>query len=265
MKIKNIKKIKISNTKRRCRGNRKHNELKLNQHGGIFGTLSDYAISTWNAITSAWVSTPLTIFNITRMSVSIIEDTNHAYNYYRYATTIDVDRLHLPQVTKDRFLQAKHKLNKMLVYIKNSKIGIRLCGIAYANYTKDQSAYEREVAALNEIEESTSNTLHPSRLKQVFDISMVTWYGDWYRYELNILLTRLIAVVNEIIASFVGLPRIGDMEPNTHPFISIPHITHIATEAPVVASTMRPPLPVAKPFNPASSLRKRRSSSKKSK
>lgn len=258
MKIKNIKKIKISNTKRRCRCNRKHNELKLNQHGGIFGTLSDYAISTWTAITSAWVSTPLTIFNITRMSVSLIEDTNHAYNYYRYATTIDVDRLHLPQVTKDRFLQAKYKLNEMLVYIKNSKIGIRLCGIAYANYTKDQSAYYKEVAALNEIEESTSNTLHPTRIKQIFDVGMVTFYGDWYRYELNILLTRLVAVVNEIIASFVGLPRIGDMEPNTHPFISIPHI---ATEAPVVASTMRPPLP----FNPTSSLRKRRSSSKKSK
>jgi len=261
MKIKNIKKIKISNTKRRCRGNRKHNELKLNQYGGIFGTLSEYAISTWNTITSAWVSTPLTIFNITRMSVSLIEDTNHAYNYYRYATTIDSDRIPLPQVTKDRFLQAKYKLNEMLVYIKNSKIGIRLCGIAYANYTKDKVAYDREVKALNEIEESTSNTLHPSRLKQVFDVSMVTWYGDWYRYELNILLTRLIAVVNEITALVIGLPRIGDMEPNTHPFISIPHI---ATEAPVVASTMTSPLPAAKHFNPASSLRKRRPSSKKS-
>jgi hypothetical protein len=254
MKIKNIKKIKINNTKRR---GSKH----LNQYGGIFRTLSDYAISTWNAITSAWVSTPLTIFNITRMSVSIIEDTNHAYHYYRYATTIDVDKLHLPQVTKDRFLEAKHKLNEMLVYIKNSKIGIRLCGIAYANYTKNQSAYDREVAALNEIEESTSNTLHPTRIKQIFDVGMVTFYGDWYRYELNILLTRLVAVVNEIIASFVRLPRIGDMEPNTQPFISISHTT---TQAPEVASTMRSP-PVANSFNPASSLRKRRSSSKKSK
>jgi len=253
MKIKNIKKIKINNTKRR---GSKH----LNQYGGIFGTLSDYAISTWNTITSAWVTTPLAIYNITRMSVSIIEDTNHAYNYYRYATTIDVDRLHLPQVTKDRFLEAKHKLNEMLVYIKHSKIGIRLCGIAYANYTQNQSAYNREVAALNEIEESTSNTLHPTRIKQFFDVSMVTLYSDWYRYELNILLTRLVAVVNEIIASFVRLPRIGDMEPNAHPFISI---SHTATQAPEVASTMRPPLPL--PFSPTSSLRKRRSSSKKSK
>ena len=263
MKIKNIKKIKINNTTRR--NNRKYNELRLNQHGGIFGTLTDYAISTWNTVTSAWVSTPLTIFNITRMSVSIIEDTNHAHNYYRYATTIDIDRIPLSQDTKDRFLQAKYKLNEMLVYIKNSKIGIRLCGIAYANYTKDKVAYNREVEALNKIEESTSNTLHPSRLKQVFDVSMVTFYGDWYRYELNILLTRLIAVVNEIIALVIGMPRIGDMEPNTHSFISIPHI---ATEAPVVVSTMTSPLPAAKPFNPASSLRKRRpssSSSKKSK
>lgn len=206
---------------------------RYTQQGGIFGaisSLSKYAISTWNTLStlasSAFVKTPVEIINIFRMSKSIVEDTNDAYRYYRYVATIDVDKIPRPisQVTKTRFVKIKNDLNTMLLYIKNTAISIRLCGIAYAYLTGDSDAYNKEVASLNAIEATESNPLHPLypvRLKKIFDISMVAVYGDWYRYELNILMTKLIAVVHEITATAIGLPQTGHIESVTSPFIFI--------------------------------------------
>jgi hypothetical protein len=205
---------------------------RYTQRGGIFGaisSLSNYAISTWNTLStlasSALVKIPVDIINILRMSKSIVEDTNDAYRYYRYVATIDVDKLPRPisQVTKTRFVKIKNDLNKLLLYIKNTAISIRLCGIAYAYFTGNSDAYSKEVASLNAIEATENNPLHPLypvRLKKIFDISMVAFYGDWYRYELNILMTKLVAVVHEITATAIGLPQIGDIESVTNPFIS---------------------------------------------
>ena len=138
-----------------------------------------------------------------RLRVRIVEDTNDAYRYYRYVATIDVDKMPRPisHVTKTRFVKIKNDLNKLILYIKNTGISIRLCGIAYAYFTGNSDAYNKEVASLDAIEATESNPLHPLypvRLKKIFDISMVAFYGDWYRYELNILMTKLVAIKQTI-------------------------------------------------------------------
>jgi len=105
---------------------------------------------------------------------------------------------------KQRFINARDALGKMLMTINNSGFIIRIFGIAYAKMNGRTADFRREVDALAEIYKYDENV--PRLNWKTMDIANLTMFADWYRYEIVILVGNLNSILIELIG--LTIPKI---------------------------------------------------------
>ena len=143
-----------------------------------------------------------------RSAAALIHDLNRAYEFYSYCETISVDNIP-NEMLKQRFIMMTTKLGKLIMSIKNGAVISKMMGAIHSAISQNKEAYSKDIESLSNMSIITHDDAQKppeTILKKLtvisttaFNTSIITVLGDWYRYELNIDLTNLIAVVTELI------------------------------------------------------------------
>jgi hypothetical protein len=213
----------------------------------------------------------------TRAAAALIHDVNRAYEFYSYCESINLDTIP-NEALKQRFTMMMTKLGKLIMSIKSGAVVPKMVGALHSIVSKNKEAYNREVEALSKIAISTREDVPKppetilSKLTAVatttFNTSIITMLGDWYRYEINIDLTNLMAVVTEM----VGLSVLNTVKRIPTPLVTPSTVFETPgklerlpiSEAENAAAETAIHLDVIKPGSPTMKSRRRKKSKKTS-
>lgn len=198
----------------------------------------------------SWASFVSTLPGLSRAAMSLLHDTNRAFEFYTYCKQIDIDGLAgaggeggggggagADAVTIERFNDLTMKLGQFLTTIINSAVISKLIGAGYAQVTGKNEEYRKILKEFSELHykigDSVAGTGAGASLPSTaLNVGMITAWGDWYRYELNIHMTNLMSVVNKMIGmSVLPMKRGADV------MIPIPSVV----VGPTAANTMQIP------------------------
>ena len=198
---------------RRKRSQRIKRHYSLRGGGGFISDI--WAMG--NKYHSSWWGTYISgLPAMSRSAMSLLHETNIAFEFYTYCNNIDVLRLVgsdddegsgikkiiLVPGTIDRFNGRMLKLKQFLTTIINSAVLPKMFGYGYAKATGDEKEYNKIIKDFSKIHEQI-NDEKPSNLSVMANEGMIAMWGDWYRYELNIHVTNLLTIVEEIIGMSV--------------------------------------------------------------
>jgi hypothetical protein len=143
-----------------------------------------------------------------RSAAALVHDLNRAYEFYSYCETISLDKI-TNEPLKQRFIMMTTKLGKLIMSIKNGAVISKMLGAIHSAISKNRDAYAKDIDALSKMSinarddapKPPETIIHKlsSITTTTFNTSIITVLGDWYRYELNIDLTNLMAIVTELI------------------------------------------------------------------
>lgn len=186
----------------------------------------------------AWFTILTKAPDAARSAAALIHDINRAYEFYSYCETISLDKIP-NEALKQRFIMTTTKLGKLIMSIKNGAVVPKMMGAIHSAISKNKDAYTKDIEALSKMSinprddvpkppETILNKLS-SISTTAFNTSIITVLGDWYRYELNIDLTNLIAVVTELI----GLSVLTTVTKRISPLVSA-SASEIPSSIPIV-------------------------------
>ena len=201
-------------TRSRRKGSRRMKRHYSLRGGGLISDIwgaGQFVTDSW------WGSYVLGLPGMSRAAMSLLHDTNIAFEFYTYCNNIDVQQFRVGAVEGgvsepkkisltpdkiDRFNDGILKLKQFLTTIINSAVLPKMFGYGYAKATGNKNLYEKILTEFSTINERI-NGEKLSTLGGVANEGMITMWGDWYRYELNIHVTNLSTMVQEMIGMSV--------------------------------------------------------------
>jgi len=174
------------------------------------------------------------LIDMPRAASSLIRNVNQAYRFYIHCRDNVLQQLPQGNV-KTIFGNAVNELGDLLKSIFNSSFLSRVSAVGRGAVTSDASI-KRDLRTFEEnLKRYNLAVPNPSIMSKIYNGSsklyngsMLLMWGDWYRYELNILTTNLLALIEEMSVSgrarrAVAVPDIIDTNGSMIPGIAIPN------------------------------------------
>ena len=205
-------------TKRKLKSRRRNGGAKIAALKSVF----DFILSppTWFTILT---KAP----DAARSAAALIHDINRAHEFYSYCETISLDKIP-NEALKERFILTTTKLGKLILSIKTGAVVPKIMGAIHSAISRNRVEYNKDIEALGNMSINAQDDVPKppetilNKLSSIstttFNTTIITILGDWYRYELNIDLTNLIAVVTELI----GLSVLTTVTKRASPLVSAP-------------------------------------------
>lgn len=205
-------------TKRKLKSRRRNGGAKT----AAFSSVVDFLFNP-----PRWFTTLTKAPDAARSAAALIHDINRAHEFYSYCETISIDKIP-NEALKERFIMTTTKLGKLIMSIKNGAVVPKMMGAIHSAISRNRVDYNKDIEALGKMSINAQDDVPKppetilNKLSSIsttaFNTSIITVLGDWYRYELNIDLTNLIAVVTELI----GLSVLTTATKRASPLVSAP-------------------------------------------
>lgn len=199
--MKRISRIsRISNA--RVAKRKQQRQMSRKKRSGGAGLVKRYLTDPYKYVSehaSPWV----TIVDSTRAASSLIRNVNQAYRFYIHCKDNVLQHLAEGDV-KILFGGAVKELGDLLNSIFYSSFLSKHSAVLRGTVTSDESikgdlrTFEENLKRYNL---AAPNTSIASKIYKPINGAMILIWGDWYRYELNILMTNLLALIAEISVS----------------------------------------------------------------
>ena len=182
---------------------RKKRQLSRKKRSGGVGFVKRYVTDPYKYVSetsSPWVS----IVDSTRAASSLIRNVNQAYRFYIHCRDHVLRQLVGGGDLKAVFVAAVKELGDFLNSIFYSSFLSKHSAVLRGTVTSDESiktdlrAFEEN---LRRYKLAAPNPSIVSKIYKPISGAMILIWGDWYRYELNILTTNLLALIAEISVS----------------------------------------------------------------
>ena len=166
---------------------------RLSKRSGGIGSL----VREVGSIVTPNYATPFVAADMTRATAALVRNTNQAYRFYKHCRAIlpSIHQGELKHLFETGVNDLEAALDNVLHTSFLTKYGAILRGTVLrdVNIKTDLRIFEENLK-----HHKSRTRTNPSMLAKIYNASLIFKWADWYRYELNMLKTNLLALISEI-------------------------------------------------------------------